>query len=387
MPKYACRGIRAALGLAAGLLLSVWGSASQAQTGPESIADFMVMDVCVDAHDQIVPGMTPVDSGCLHRRKIRAGEPVPYHMHNFPPAGAPCKLRLGTLSKESVPVERNGTTRFTIYYDKGVDHSCPGVKPSEPEFGRLDPTESGSVLWFDKDYSFWLGSWSMVSAATFKSPLCTPGVTSSRQFYRGRILAPTKVPTQFGVAGFGVFESKLVPGSPGATVTQCPRDYNAHITTWVRDHYTFKSGMKLDTIVTSHYTKADGSGTALGDAMQMERSYWTKEFGFTRWEKWARDDWVHPRSGKSVKDLAAVLFAKGDCSKPYQMPADVSPGMQFDKVSEDGSYSQVVRDPRTGEQHRWYISICEDYTNIVTDPPGSSPFEWNKHIDDVYWAP
>jgi hypothetical protein len=116
------------------------------------------------------------------------------------------------------------------------------------------------------------------------------------------------------------------------------------------------------------------------------RSYWTKEFDFTRWEKWARDDWVHPRSGKKVEDLAATVFAKGACGKPYAMPVNVSPGMSFGKVSDDGSYSQIVRDPETGEEHRLYVSICEDYTNIVADPNSGLAPQWGKQIDDAYWA-
>jgi hypothetical protein len=119
----------------------------------------------------------------------------------------------------------------------------------------------------------------------------------------------------------------------------------------------------------------------------MERSYWTKEFGFTRWEKWARDDWIHPRSGKKVEDLAPIIVAKGACGKPYSMPASVSPTLGFDPVTDDGSYSQIVRDPKTGETHRWYVSICEDYTNVVKDPESGSPPQWGRQIDDIYWAP
>jgi hypothetical protein len=367
--------------------LCIPGTEAPAQTQQGPIADFMIMDVCVDAHDKVKPDVTPLDAACTHRRKIRAGEPIPYELHNFPAANGPCKLRLGTLSKVAVPVEKNGVTRFVVYYDKGVDHSCPGVSPDDPAFGRLDRNESGSVLWYDDEYSFWLGSWSLVANSNFKSPLCQPDRHSSRQFFRGRILAPVVVPAKAGVVGYGVFQSNNMAGAPGQSVDQCPANYHQHITTWVRDSFAFTSGARLEVVISSHYTGVDEAGTGLGRAKQLERTYWTREFGFTRWEKWSRDDWVNERNGKASPELGSVLFAKAQCGKPYEMPASVSPTLGYDPMSEGGSYSQIVHDPQTGEQHRWYLTICDDYTNIVKGHAGDAKPAWESQISDVYWLP
>jgi hypothetical protein len=168
-------------------------------------------------------------------------------------------------------------------------------------------------------------------------------------------LGPSEVPSKLGVAGYGLFDSNLVTGPPSEAIDKCPTSYNCHITTWVRDRYSFRSRANLDTIISSHCTKADDVGRGLGESMQMERTYWTREFGFTRWEKWARVAWVHPRSGRKVEELAAGFFAKGSCGKPYLMRARVSSTLGFDPVSDQGSYSQTIRGPKTGQTHRWYV--------------------------------
>ncbi|WP_313737950.1 hypothetical protein [Sphingobium yanoikuyae] len=44
------------------------------------------------------------------------------------------------------------------------------------------------------------------------------------------------------------------------------------------------------------------------DARQMERTYWTREFGQVRWEEWKRDDYTRSRDGKSASEMAESFF-------------------------------------------------------------------------------
>jgi hypothetical protein len=363
------------------------GASAQPQIEPNHIYDFLVMDVCVDDRDRIMPALSPADQGCTRRRDIKAGEPIPYHMHNFPRSNGPCKFRLGTISKDHFPVTKNSVTRVVSYYDKGVDRGCSGVQPNEPSFGKDDPNEGGSVQWYDDKYGFTMGSWSPVASSVFQTPSCSSYPDSSRQFFRGWIIAPAQVPSKNEAPGYGVFESKLFKGTAAAAFARCPASYNRYLATWVRGDFTYRSGLRLDSIVSSHYSRANAAGTSPGASMQMERTYWTREFGLARWEKWAREDWIHPRSGKRVPDLAGAVRLSNSCSKPYDMPEKVSAGLEFGPVSAEGGYSQIVRDTTTSQQYRWHVTICEDYTNIVKDSGGGLVAKWGDHIDNSYWRP
>jgi hypothetical protein len=138
-------------------------------------------------------------------------------------------------------------------------------------------------------------------------------------------------------------------------------------------------------VVSHHYAQSGAGGASPGKAQQVERTYWTREFGLTRWEKWAREDWVHPRSGGAAPKLAAQLFARGRCGQPYSLPANLTPRMRAEKLTGDGVWRQVVSDPRTGERHAWLMTLCEDYTNIARTPPSATAMADQARIDDAYW--
>ena len=352
---------------------------------PDDIRAFMVMEVCVDAGDHVRRGLAPTDADCTRRRKIREGEPLPYHLHNFPAAGAPCRQRLGTVAKDNIPVTKGGVTRIVSFYDQGVDHDCADAAPSDPWFGRSDPgREGGSVQWADAAFGFIMGSWSPVSPSYLRSPLCADHPDSSRALFRGWVIAPAHVPDITTAIGFGVFPSKLDLGSPAATFGHCPDHFNRGFSTWTRTEAGFRSGLRLEAIVASHYSRADRRGTSPGDSLQLERTYWTREFGLSRWEKWAREDWVHPRSYRPVAELAQALHKGGACGRGLPLRGPIGEALLVAPADTAYRYGERLTDSASGVAHLWFMTLCHDYTNIVRDPDPAPPV-WGGVMDDAYW--
>jgi hypothetical protein len=374
----------AALALAAGAAMA---TPAYAQAESDKLSDFMVMDVCVDQHDQILSSLVPGDRDCTRRRNIRAGEAVPYHLHNFPNPGGPCPQRLGTISKDNIPISKNGVTRIVSFYDRGVDHSCPGVGPDAPTFGKLDTgREGGSVQWADERWGYIMGSWSPVALSYWLTPSCAGAPDTSGRFRYGWVIGPATLPPT-GSGGFAVFQSKLVNVKDGGEPEAgCPKRFARPFTMWMRDSFTFKSGKTLDSLISLRFSSSSKDGKDPGPATQVEITYWTKEFGLTRWEKWGRDDWVHPRSKQAVATLGRSLMQSGTCSPPYDFHASPVPGLTISQSGSGEDYSRVLTDSRTGDTHTWHMSLCSDYTNIIKDPDGGLVPPWGQALSDIFWA-
>jgi hypothetical protein len=141
-------------------------------------------------------------------------------------------------------------------------------------------------------------------------------------------------------------------------------------------------------IVSSHFAQVSRDGLSPGNTMQMEQTYWTREFGLSRWEKWAREDWVHPRSGRSAPDLARELRQRGRCGAPAGGRFDISPRTRFtDAPGHDDVYARSIVDPATGERQLWLMTLCEDYTNVRVLPAAKSLPDVSGIADPAYWKP
>jgi hypothetical protein len=376
---------------------------SHAQVAPGSIADFMIMQVCVDDGGRVIPGMSPVDRGCVRRRKIGPDDAIPYELHNFRPHARGCAGELGSIAKVNLPVERHGVTRIVSSYEHDLSAECAAAgladaaARAEPSAGDADaqagyapsggarPTRGGgaSVQWFDDKYGFIMGSWSPVALSSFVGATCGQGSHSSQRFAHGWVIAPTTVPTTRGVYGYQTFRGALEAGTPDAS-RDCSGATHAGFTTWVRDQFTFTSNLTLDAIMSEHYSQASDAGDAPGRAEQVERTYWTKEFGVSRWEKWSRDDWVNSRNGMTAQQQGQALYRSGDCDPPYVVDAAVSRDLGYHRSSEAGAYTRQVSQPGEGS-HVWYMTLCEDYTNVVK-PRIAVARTWLERLQDAYWS-
>ncbi len=339
----------------------------------QHISDWMVMQVCSDGAGAILPGVVPIDPACTKHRKIGQNETPPYRLRGWPAVDG---CHGGIVTKWNMPIAKAGVIRIVSVSEQTME-GCEDDATAEDDWFK-----GASIQWFDGGYAFIMGSWSPVGLSSFESPLCQQGAASSHRFFRGWVIAPTVVP-QAGIPGWGVFPSKLLVGKGTPVAGPCPTHYQRGLTMWVMDDVQFR-GPKLRAIVSHHFARADTSGIAPGAAEQVERTYWTREFGLTRWEKWARDDWTNPRSHQPAIVLAKQMFAHGRCSKPYGLPARVTPGLVTEPLLTDGTYSQAFIDPRIGQRHVWYMTLCDDWTNFLRTPPAPG-VNRSAGIDPVYW--
>lgn len=355
----------------------VGAPAAGADYGP--ISNFMTMDVCVGADNSPTTGQIPGDKACKKHRDIRVGETPSYTLGNFPSTKAACAT--GSVIKTNIPVRKGDNIRIV---STTMKTSCGSSgKVGDPE----DMENNGaSIQWYDQGYGFIMGSWSPVALSSFESTMCQSNSQSSARFFRGWVIGPATVPA-LGSSGIGVFPSKLLNGDPSTVMGPCATRYNRGLTTWTVENVDFKSNRNLVSLVTDHYARSAADGASPGDALQFERTYWTREFGLSRWEKWAREDWVHPRARKSAPDLARSMFAAGRCSPPMAQAISYGPQMQLAQTqARPDAYTRIIRNPQTGEQHTWYMTLCEDYTNTVTSNKTGDYAKASASLaDDVYW--
>lgn len=340
------------------------------------ISDFMTMDVCVDASGRQTLAI-PGSRDCEKHRDVMPGELPSYKLQNFPPRDGRCSA--GLIGKLNVPVTKGANTRIISSTMRQKD--CDGLD-QEPDIDR----SGASIQWYDQAFGFIMGSYSPVSLSSFESDRCLRDAASSQRFFRGWVIGPADVPA-LGASGFGTFPSKLKQGSASNAMGGCAGRYNRALTTWVATDFKYKSGRQFASLVSSHYSRGSASGKNPGDAMQVEGTYWTREFGLSRWEKWAREDWVHPRSKKTSLALARALFASGRCSPLTMNSVNFNAEMQVtDEEDSLDVYSKTIRNPLTGEAHLWYMTLCEDYTNVVASSNVVNSLETiSRAADNGYW--
>ncbi|MBX9616210.1 MAG: hypothetical protein K2X25_11495 [Caulobacteraceae bacterium] len=243
----------ALLGLAAGLI----GCAPVTGTIPDHLpTDYLIQMVCVDAAD------TPVFAdpvGCPDsRRKLRLGEPLPYH-----------KLDVGDFQiSDSFPVaDANGLTLGvqSYFFTDAFDDD-----PAFPDQVHLTPARGGyNIMGADQDFVFFRGT---SDPGAYWQPWWTPDCRAqgwllypndARAFRRGQAASPTTFAP--GCAGrirtnAATIEWRFIPDHP-----------------YVADPADPARTRTLDSIEVRHFSAGYGS---------METNYLTREYGATRWEAW-----------------------------------------------------------------------------------------------------
>jgi hypothetical protein len=198
------------------------------------------------------------------------------------------------------------------------------------------------------------------------------------------VIAPAILPERTGVYGYIALPSALEARTPSLG-DDCPSLNHAGLTTWVRDSFSYSSGLELDSIISEHYSRAAPLGDAPGEAQQVERTYWTDEYGLSRWEKWARDDWVNPHNHLTALQQAQALFRSGDCKAPYSINAKVSANLMYRPEVLTDTFGRLIQQSGEPNAHTWYLTLCEDYTKIVKTPQGARS-TWEDGLQDVYWV-
>lgn len=255
--------IRRAAGLAVLGLIALLAGCAPSPTVAQSSrpTDYLIQMVCVDARDRPVFA-DPIDCPDT-RRKLRIGEPLPYH-----------KVDVGGFQiSDSYPVaDANGLTLGvqSYFFTDAFDDD-----PAFPNLVHHDPARGGyNIMGADEDFVFFRGT---SDPGAYWQPWWTPDCRA-----QGWLLYPNDR-RAFG-RGEAASPATFAPGCEGTIRT------NASTVEWafVPDQpYVADAGRtrRLDSIVVRHFSAGYGS---------METNYFTREYGATRWEAWKPGEGLTP---------------------------------------------------------------------------------------------
>ena len=309
------------------LLLTVAAATNAAGPGdallatPATIRDFMIQNVCLDAAGAALPGRSPVDDGapCPTQRDLMPGERLPYHKHDHPGPGPHADAPTGYQRHDSFPVETAalGTVvehsfdfgagegrRFGVF-DRGSDGGDVAVL--SPAAVSIGATEDGG-----EGFGLWVGE--------CRGPLTASALTHS--WIVAEFDADRPTPLQ------GETIARL-SGLPPDRQDTCPTRFSAAFTTWrvAPFHYRAAPGqgnpITLTTLISDHYGGADRA-----TADHVERFYFTRELGGSRWERWQNTAGNRQLSAAKIAEAAAWFAATGRCSTP-EMPHGDAGGVTF----------------------------------------------------------
>jgi len=297
------------LGAAAGLGDEA-APAPQLTASSEIIRDFMIQDVCLDALGSVLGGVSPIDGDrrCVVRRDLLPGENLPYHKHDHPApherAGAP----RGYQRHDSFPVE---TASFGMVIEHSFDFGAGGGR----RFGVFDAErgDGGDVT---------------VLSANAASIAATEDGGGGFQLFVG-----AGCHDQVGAGGLSdswiiaLIDPRRAAPLEGQTVARlndlkvghqsnCPARLNAAFTRWYVQLTHYRSAdaqgnpVALTTFISEHY-----GGENPESADHVERFYFTRELGSTRWERWQNLSHSRDFSTDQLTRAASDLAASGRCVK------------------------------------------------------------------------
>lgn len=273
------------------------------------VRDFLIQDVCVDAQDQPIPG-DPYS--CASARDLRLGEQVPY-IHTDNENGAVYQsvfsfpVRSPNLSDPNLRVvvakEFGGNDAYTAFrdFDRCTNNNCSVTYRDGYDLIEMN----GSYVAFAgtsdpgrNDQTFWRQG-------------CTSGTSNPSWNEDSWILLPTNL-TQ-GAQGNTTHYLNITDNN------RCPSSFNAAHVAWdyLSQPMTYTSSKTMDTITAHHF-----NGTGSNNAVSFEKVYFTREYGFTRWEAWqgpeecAENSCVakaHGCNGNTSVVINGRTFTRTDC--------------------------------------------------------------------------
>ena len=237
-------------------------SAASAQN-PE---DFLVQMVCVNSSNVPIFG-DPV-SCPTSRRKLQIGEPLPYHKMDMGSDGIYYQI------SDSFPISStDGVSRAVQTYF--FQHTL-GRDPLFPDMVFQYQPEGGyNILGADSDWVFYRGT-------SDPSRYWSPWWNASCQSKGWRVFPNNSSAFSYGNNTHGL---ATAPNCSGSIATG-----NAHLAWTLYSNATFivdpsdpSKNKTLDTLAGYHFA-LDSSG----NPSDLEISFFTKEYGATRWEAWSQ---------------------------------------------------------------------------------------------------
>jgi hypothetical protein len=271
----------------------------------------MVQNVCLDAGGQVITGLSPIggDRRCVRQRDLRPGETLPYHKHDHPATSDGRNAPGGYQRHNSFPVETAGLGTV-------IEHTFDFGSGEGRRFGVFDsPSDGGDI-------------------AVLSPPSVTPGTvsfgatedgSSGFLFWIGECTGPlsaTALAHSWLIAEFDPVNPSPLQGETVARVGRaklgdhsCPSRFVGAWTQWSVRPFRYRAApgqgepLVLTTLVSEHYSNARRA-----DADQVERFYFTRELGGTRWESWGNRNGNRQYSAGFVAEQAARFAASGRCS-------------------------------------------------------------------------
>jgi hypothetical protein len=295
--------------LTAWLLLlggSTAGARESVTADSATLRDFMIQNVCLDPAGAVVLGVSPIDADprCAGQRDLLPGERLPYHKHDHPGLADRTAAADGYQRHDSFPVETAGLGEV-------VEHSFDFGAGEARRFGAFDePSDGGDIAILSSGrvsigatedggggFVLWVGE--------CDGPLRPEALTHS--WLVAEYDASHPGPLQ------GETIARLGRVRPGEHA--CPTRFVGAYTDWMVRPVKYRGApgqgepVTLTTLISEHYNNPRGDR-----ADQVERFYFTRELGGTRWESWVNRNGNAEHSGAAIAEAAARFAAAGRCS-------------------------------------------------------------------------
>ncbi len=297
----------AALLIAAGPADATRSLAAEIVATPAIIRDFMIQNACLDARGAVLAGVSAADDNpaCVEQRDLRPGERLPYHKHDHPSpeqrAGAP----LGYQRHDSFPVETAG-------FGPVVEHSFDFGAGEGRRFGVFDRGSDGGDI--------------TVLSPGRVSIAATEDGGRGFQLFVGECegtVTPAALTHSWIVVEFDPDRAAPLQGETiarlkdltGGDQQNCPARFNAAFTSWRVVPFRYRAApgqgrpFTLTTLISDHY-----GGARRDTADHVERFYFARELGSTRWERWQNAAGNRQFSAARIAELAKEIAASGRCS-------------------------------------------------------------------------
>jgi hypothetical protein len=350
------------LWLAAALSATAFASDDSLVGSPGAVRDFMIQNVCIDRSGATLEGVNPIDPTCSTQRDLLPGENLPYHKHDYPAAADRGRLRRGYQRHDSFPV---ATAQFGVVVEHSFDFGDGGGR----QFGVFDAErgDGGDItLLLPQAVSFAATEDGGGGFQLFVGPGCRDRVGAAAlagswiiarleqdQPLRGETLA---------------WLNDLKKGRQ----SNCPPRLNASFTRWYVSPFRYRAAegqgtaITLTTLLSEHY-----GGEHPEAADHVERFYFTRELGSTRWERWQNlshsQDFSADQIAKAASDLAlsqrcsqaptpggGAPLVMVDCREwtlivPPEKPAGDWAGFFVDAIRSRGLANGLFNAPQGGE--------------------------------------
>jgi hypothetical protein len=319
------------------LLLSCSIAAASLSTAPAvhaeenfraAASDFLIQDLCVDSNGNPLAGVSPLaaDGQCVRHRNVKVGETLPYVRHDWSNDASRSSEPAGLERTDSFPVSAGNRTLIVSEFDFGT---------APRAFGRFDKGEGGQLAVVTNDQASVILTQDSKGLKFFFGPRCKTPVTLRSLDESWTLFDKTAFTARHG-ATVSHLKQSLEPES-------CPSHLDASATEWSMREMRFRRDLAhnltepLLTIVTDHF-----SGAKPEAAGSMERMYFTRELGWTRWERWQN-----------------LAVGRGHQSDNLD---------RADKLAKSGRCD--VRDGPPSGSGSWVMVDCREWTNI--QPAGAN---------------